>query len=107
MVHLGKRSSVSLVATTDGILEPSLGRFGNAGIVSSGELLTFNTTEYHSAGEESSLLDVLETQVPLQYYLTPLACEGILRRAERRGKKLPETLEIALLSVIQKGQLEP
>lgn len=38
---------------------------------------------------------------PIQpkYYLSPRACEGILRRAERRGKKLPEPLRAALESV--------
>ena len=31
-----------------------------------------------------------------RFYLSPKACAGILRRAERRGKPLPEVLETAL-----------
>jgi hypothetical protein len=31
--------------------------------------------------------------------LTPRACQGILRRAEKRGKDLPEALKSALLAV--------
>lgn len=34
--------------------------------------------------------------MPLKYYLSPKACQGILRRAEKRGKELPESLKQAL-----------
>lgn len=36
------------------------------------------------------------TVMPEKYYLSQKACEGILRRAERRGKKLPDVLKTAL-----------
>jgi len=44
------------------------------------------------------LSDVLEEigTVPEQFYLSRKACLGILRRATRRGKSLPEALERAL-----------
>ena len=46
-----------------------------------------------------TLSEVLETgPVPERYFLSAAACAGILRRAERRGKKLPEHLEAALRS---------
>jgi hypothetical protein len=38
----------------------------------------------------------LEENVPQKYFLSAKACQGILRRAEKRGKKLPEVLERAL-----------
>jgi hypothetical protein len=39
----------------------------------------------------------LETgDVPQRFYLSAKACQGILRRAEKRGKKLPATLQAAL-----------
>ena len=45
--------------------------------------------------------DVLETgPIPQKYYLSQKACAGILRRAARRGKKLPELLEAALKAVV-------
>lgn len=48
----------------------------------------------------SSLSDILETQpVPARYYLSAKACRGILRRAEKRGKDLPEQLKRALEAV--------
>ena len=57
-----------------------------------------------SAGDVSSLSDVLETGPHLRAYcLSAKACSGILRRAEVRGKKLPAMLERALLSVVQMG----
>ena len=60
--------------------------------------LTLSISEYPSAVVESSLSDILEEtgDVPPQYYLSPKACEGILRRAKRRGKTLPEPLLLAL-----------
>jgi hypothetical protein len=57
-----------------------------------------NTLEYPSEGaESSSLAAVLEVEdVSTKYYLSATACEGILRRANRRGKVLPQLLLEAL-----------
>lgn len=45
----------------------------------------------------TTLSDVLESsQVPEKYYLSPKACRGILRRAEKRGRALPPSLQTAL-----------
>jgi hypothetical protein len=38
------------------------------------------------------------SSVPERFFLSAKACAGILRRAERRGKTLPEALRIALES---------
>jgi hypothetical protein len=59
--------------------------------------LTLNTSEFHSAAVASSLSDILETgDVPHRYFLSATACRGILRRAEKRAKTLPEHLKAAL-----------
>ena len=47
----------------------------------------------------ASLADVLEPSVSQKYYLSSRAAPGILRRASRRGKDLPETLKTALESL--------
>ena len=47
----------------------------------------------------SSLSEILESETSAKYYLSPKACSGILRRAEKRGKALPPSLRAALLSV--------
>lgn len=44
----------------------------------------------------TKLSQILEENPDLKYNLTPKACAGILRRAERRGKKLPEALQTVL-----------
>lgn len=44
----------------------------------------------------SKLSDILETGTDPKYDWSPTACLGILRRAERRGKELPEVLREAL-----------
>ena len=49
-----------------------------------------------------NLSEILETsQVPHRYFLSPKACAGILRRAEKRGKELPEMLRRALQAVAE------
>tara|TARA_A100001515_G_scaffold142420_1_gene141193 strand:- start:338 stop:841 length:504 start_codon:yes stop_codon:yes gene_type:complete len=65
------------------------------------EYLTLNILESPNAAVESSLSDILETDVSPKYYLSAKACRGILRRAEKRGKDLPESLEIALQEVVK------
>jgi hypothetical protein len=47
-----------------------------------------------------SLSQVLERgSIPQRYFLSSTACAGILRRAAKRGKKLPEQLARALQAV--------
>lgn len=52
--------------------------------------------------ENVSLLSwILQANAPEKYYLSAKACRGILTRASRRGKKLQELLENALLEMIE------
>jgi hypothetical protein len=60
------------------------------------ELLMRNTSEYPNAVEESFLSQILQADVPEKYYLSKKACQGIIRRAEARGKELPGMLKTAL-----------
>jgi hypothetical protein len=93
-----KMYQVCSPASEEPIWEQLLERWPTGGIVSDGVCLMLNTSEFpKGGGVSSSLRDVLETQGVLpKYYLSAKACEGILRRAERRGKKLPEPLDRAL-----------
>lgn len=94
----GKTSPVFSQPTEDGILAPSSGDWGNSGIGTHIGCLTLNTSESRNDAEECSLSDILVTgDVPPQCFLSAEACAGILRRAERRGKQLPEILRAALL----------
>lgn len=54
------------------------------------------------AAVESTLSQILEVEVPKKYYLSAKACEGVLRRAERRGKELPPGLKTALEQMIER-----
>lgn len=67
-----------------------------------GASLTPSTSEWRNDGAVSlcSLVEVLEAgPLPTRFYLSSRAATGILRRAERRGKTLPERLELALREV--------
>lgn len=58
--------------------------------------MTLNFGESPNAAVESRLSQILEETPPPKYYLSKAACEGILRRAERKGKQLPQVLHDAL-----------
>lgn len=62
---------------------------------------------HRSVVEESTLSQILQDNVPEKYYLSAKACEGILRRADRRGKQLPPLLKDALEQMIERENLLP
>lgn len=66
-----------------------------------GDSSTLNIGESPSVESESLLSQILEANAPLKYYLSERACQGILTRASRRGKKLPDLLQTALLEMIE------
>lgn len=62
-------------------------------VKSHGGSSTLNIGASPNIERESSLLQVLEIGgVDRKYYLSPKACQGILRRAKARKKRLPELL---------------
>jgi len=79
---------------------------------SHGECLTLSMCEWtatpgpsHSDAGVCLLSDILETgTLPQRYYLSPKACQGILRRAEKRGKELPAPLAHALKAAADLAQ---
>ena len=50
----------------------------------------------------SHLSQILQDAARPKYYLSAKACRGILNRAEKRGKELPEILRQALENQIQR-----
>ena len=73
--------------------DPNGGLFGGC--------LTLNGSEWPSDAVVCSLSQVLEENVDPKYCLSPKACLGVLRRAERRGRQLPLLLQQALEHVAQ------
>lgn len=66
-----------------------------------GDSLMLNIGESPREENVSLLSWILQVDVPEKYYLSAKACRGILTRASRRGKKLQELLETALLEMIE------
>ena len=62
--------------------------------------------ESPSAAVESRLSQILQDNPPPKYYLSAKSCLGILNRAKRRGKELPEQLRLALIQQSQ-GASQP
>ena len=73
---------------------------------SRGECWTRNLPEWPSDAAVSFLSDVLIQDAPQRYSLSPIACAGIIRRAERRGRSLPEPLGTALAKQAALNQTE-
>lgn len=97
--------------TVDGISPSYSRRWPSSGFTTSpGVCWTADTSECPSgAGAFSSLADVLLDQVPARFFLSPRAAAGILRRAAKRDRDLPEHLQEALqaLAVTEWEQTKP
>lgn len=61
-----------------------------------GEYTMHSFGEYPKEENESHLSQILQDTVPEKYSLSEKACRGILTRANRRGKALPDVLREAL-----------
>ncbi len=81
--------------------------FLNTGIVVAGESWMHSTMASRSDAVESFLSAILETtgDLPQRFFLSAKACAGILRRAKRRGRKLPERLRLVLQQVATTPEL--
>ena len=95
-------SPLTAVGTSESLLE----RWPTAGTAWDGGFSTHVSSECRSdedgcSSSEPSLSEILEPpqSVPARYSLSARAAQGILRRAEKRGKSLPEHLAAALEAV--------
>ena len=66
-----------------------------------GACMTLNFGVCPSDVKESTLSQILDLNAPEKYCLSPRACAGILKRAEKRGKVLPDMLLDALTEVVR------
>ena len=84
-------------ATRDAISEQSSLHWPTQGMATlNGGFWIRSSSESHNDAVECSLSQVLSSQVPDRYSLSSTAAAGIIRRAERKGKKLPTELDQAL-----------
>ena len=96
----GRTSPASYPVQEDEILPPYFEGWMNSGMGGRTECLTLSISEWHSDAAVCSLSDILETgTVPQRFFLSATACQGILRRADKRGKELPPALQAALQQV--------
>ena len=98
-------ASQSRTRLTFHYLQKGSGRWLTAGWGMAGpsptEFSTRSFGESPSVAVESRLSQILEDTPHPKYSLSARACAGILRRAERRGKKLPAELKAALVAQLQ------
>lgn len=95
-------------AIEDSTSPPFFVKWPKAGLVrrSDGEFLTANISERHRDAVESSLSQVLLEDAPRKYWLSTKAATGILIRASRKGRKIPQVLRDALLVAASLGLRE-
>ena len=84
----------------DGTIQEPLWETGGALL---GEYMMHSFGESPNEERESHLSQILEEQVPPKYSLSAKAALGILNRASKRGKELPEILKEALENQVQKN----
>lgn len=95
---------VSIADEAANVPQPPKGKWGGQDASwatvspSLGELLMPNTGECPREENVSTLSQILEETPHPKYCLSEKACLGILRRAEKRGKELPEILRKALVA---------
>ena len=70
--------------------------FGETDTQWHGGFSMLSTGESPKDENASTLSQILTGTAPEKYYLSPRACQGILRRCRQRGKTLPEPLKTAL-----------
>ena len=68
-----------------------------------GACWTPNTGACPKDAKESSLSAILQADAPEKYSLSARACLGILKRAEKRGKKIPAMLWEALVETVERS----
>ena len=98
----GKMCRDFSLAEMAGTSSPSSLSWSASGMSADGDVLTLNTSEWPNEGDGysvCSLAAILEPHVAPKYYLSSRACQGVLRRAERRGRTLPEALQRALVTM--------
>ena len=78
--------------------------FGGTDTQWHGGVSMLSTGESPRDASVSTLSQILMGTAPERYYLTPRACQGILRRCRQRGKILPEPLKTALERQAQETQ---
>src|SRR3990167_1010707 len=100
---LSRMSPVFYPASAGETLPSSFEGWLNSGMASPGGCLMLNTSEWPSAAAVCSLSDILETDSRPRYFLSAKAARGILRRAEKRGRALPELLRRALTQAASTG----
>ena len=77
-----------------------LGAYWETTTVLHGKYTTPSTGACRKDAKEFTLSQILQQDAPEKYSLSPKACAGIIRRAEKRGKTLPDMLMEALMEVI-------
>ena len=105
------RTSPAFYPTLETLSATSSQDYQNSGMGGPTGFLTLNTSEWNHTLAPSlndagvcSLSDILEIgDVPPRYFLSAKACAGILRRAEKRGKELPQQLRHALTQAARVG----
>lgn len=92
-----ERSQAAEGRITDACSKPWMA----SGILSHGEYWTRSFSEWPKDADVCTLSAVLEPAVPQRYYLSPKACAGIIKRAKRKGRPLPQRLLEALEAQMQ------
>ena len=91
-----RTSPACFPAIEDVTSQPSSAGWQTAGMVSPIGCSTLRLSASPNDATASTLSDILETDVPPKYYLSPRHCRGILTRARKRRQAIHDELMRAL-----------
>ena len=104
--HIAEQSPATECLCAGDLWTLNISEYLNAEKESPLSWITGGTTQRTYYYRESRLSEILQTDASEKYYLSAKACEGILRRADKRGKELPEVLKTALENQITRTPLK-
>lgn len=77
-------------------IKNDIARWANSGMVINGRCLMGNIYEHSNEYNINSLENLIDSFVPLHYFLNSTQLQSMLTRAKEHGRNLPESLEISI-----------
>lgn len=78
----------------------------NDSIIDLGTAFSINVSAIPENVIDSNIADIIDTNASEQLFITPVGCQGILRRAEERGMKMNSSLQRIMRKIVSEMDYE-
>lgn len=101
----GKCKNINSSIVNTGLSDGTLYNFGSGVLNLKGDI-KINTSAIPSNCEFRSMQDIVSADAPLDIYISPVGCHGILRRKQERNLSINQRLEEVLTSISNQMSLD-